>query len=112
MKFHSSILVFCNFFLYLIIVEIDAFPLGQNDLKITYGLRPKTSFTSLPTTVKQALSQGWTKEKDCSSGLNGNRYILNGDRSAMLLFNQLDLLAGISAGIPKNCNFKHIFRKI
>jgi hypothetical protein len=50
---------------------------------------------------------GWTKERDCSS-LNANRFILNGDKAQMLLFNQLGLLVGISSAIPKNCMKKQI----
>ena len=40
-------------------------------------------------------------ENNCSQ-VNGNRYILNGDRAVMLLFNENGNIAGISAGIPKN----------
>ena len=41
-------------------------------------------------------------EKNCSQ-TNGNRYILNGDRAVMLIFNANGNIAGIGAAVPKNC---------
>lgn len=84
-----------------------------NDLKVTWGINPfdSNNFQSLPRTVSEALSKGWVKEKDCSQ-INGNRYVLNGDRAAMLIFNAQGIIAGISSYVPKNLPFNFPSKKI
>jgi hypothetical protein len=74
-----------------------------DDLKITWSLNPfdTNSFMRVPRTEAEALDQGWTKERNCSQDFLGNRYLLNGDRAVMLLFDWRGNIAGMSAGIPK-----------
>jgi charged multivesicular body protein 7 len=78
-----------------------------DDLKVTWGVNPfsSTNFASMPRTVSAAVAKGWIREKGCLEGLNGDRYILRGDRAVMLIFNAAGFIAGISAGIPKNLPF-------
>ena len=78
-----------------------------NDLKIKWGLNifdTDNYFVSMPRTVANATRLGWLLEKDCSQVL-GNRYILNGDRGVMLIFDNLGFIAGIAAWIPKGLPF-------
>ena len=78
-----------------------------NDLKVTWGVNPFSSsnFASLPLSEKEAVQKKWTLDKSCKDGINGNRYILNGDRAVMLIFSSKGLIAGIAAGISKNLPF-------
>ena len=84
-----------------------------NDLKVTWGINPfdSNNFFSLPRTVADALKQGWAREKNCSE-VNGNRYILNGDRAVMLIFDSRGAIAGIASGIPKGLPFNYPADKI
>lgn len=84
-----------------------------NDLKVTWGINPfdSNNFQSLPRTEAEAKSKGWVKEKDCSK-VNGNRYIINGDRAVMLIFNSLGIIAGIGSYVPKNLPFNFPSSKI
>jgi len=78
-------------------------------LKVGFGINPfsKTTFDTLPRTVADALNDGWVLDKaagNCGadgSYFRGNRYLLNGDKAAMLLFDKSGYVAGIQAGIPK-----------
>lgn len=45
-------------------------------------------------------------EKSCAQ-VNGNRYILNGDRSVILIFNSAGVIAGIGSSIPKGLRFNY-----
>ena len=80
-----------------------------NDLKVTWGINPfgSNNYVSMPRMENDAISKGWKKEKGCADGLSGNRYLLNGDRAVMLLYTANGVIAGISAGFPKNCNLSH-----
>lgn len=84
-----------------------------NDLKVTWGINPfdSANFQSLPRTESEAKSKGWVKEKGCSE-VNGNRYILNGDRAVMLIFNALGIIAGIASHVPKSLPFNFPSPKI
>lgn len=37
-----------------------------DDLKVTWGLNPFTSYNSMPRTVEDAVNNGWTLVRDCS----------------------------------------------
>ena len=54
---------------------------------------------------QEAIQNGWKKEKGCSDGVNGNRYVLNGDRTVLLIFNANGVIAGIAAAVGKNLPF-------
>jgi hypothetical protein len=83
-----------------------------NDLKRTWGINPfGNAYVSLPRTTKDAVVAGWVMDKNCSQ-INGNRYVLKGDRMVMLLFNADGDIAGISAGVPKNTPFNFPSDKI
>lgn len=117
MNFEILILIFISA-LNLCTVQSFLFPSGTdltnwNDLKITWGINPfdSNSFVSLPRTEREARSLGWIKEKDCSE-VNGNRYILNGDRAAMLIFNAKGVIAGIASAVPKGLPFNYPSNKI
>lgn len=89
----------------------DAFLFGGptwDDLKVTWGPNPLSSyyFNSMPRTVQDAVNQNWKLEKSCSQ-VNGNRYILNGDRSVILIFNSAGRIAGIASSIPKGLPFNY-----
>jgi charged multivesicular body protein 7 len=81
---------------------------AYNDLKVTWAINPLNfwRFNSLPRQQSDAEAQGWTLFKDgCSvakSSLPGKRFILNGDLSAMLSYDQNGYIAGIQMGVPKN----------
>jgi len=74
--------IFLNAFL-----NTEAFLFGSDkwdDLKVTWGINPLSSdyFVSLPRTEQEAIGKGWAKEKSCGQ-VNGNRYVLKGDRAVM-----------------------------
>ena len=96
MKFQLLFLALVSFYI------VEANP-DWNNLKVTWGINPfgANNFVAMPRTVSEAISKGWVKEKGCSQ-INGNRYILNGDRAVMLLFNEAGAIAGISSAVPKN----------
>ncbi|XP_013408191.1 uncharacterized protein LOC106172134 [Lingula anatina] len=77
----------------------DTYPQPEwRDLSVTFG-----SFSRLPRKAEDAISSGWILDKPCS-GNNpyfGNRYILDGDVSTMLLFDKQGYIAGIQTKIPK-----------
>ena len=77
-----------------------------DNLKVTWGINPfsSESFASLPRSEKEAIANGWTKEKSCGQ-VNGNRYVLKGDRAVMLIFAKSGLIAGIATAIPKGLPF-------
>jgi len=76
-----------------------------NDLVRTWGMKQlANNFVSLPRLTEDAISAGWVADKNCTE-MNGNRYILNGDRMVMLIFGANGHIAGISAGIPKDVPF-------
>jgi len=79
-----------------------------DDLKVTWGPNPLSSyyFNSMPRTVEDAVYYGWVLEKDCSK-YNGNRYILNGDRSVILIFNTAGRIAGIATAFSKGQRFDY-----
>ena len=91
-------------------LNTEAFLFGAseswNDLKVTWGINPfgSNNFVSMPRTEQEALTKGWTREKNCSV-VNGNRYILKGDRAVMLIFSKSGLIAGIASAIPKGLPF-------
>ncbi|XP_013395237.1 uncharacterized protein LOC106162480 [Lingula anatina] len=75
-----------------------------DDLKVTFGINPfGNSFSSMPRTTKDAVSDGWKLDSKCGSNSQfmGNRYIKDGDTAVMLLFDKNGYIAGIQAGIPK-----------
>ncbi|CAF0898530.1 unnamed protein product [Brachionus calyciflorus] len=84
-----------------------------NDLKVTWGINPFNSknFQSLPRTEAEAVSLGWTKEKNCSQ-VNGNRYIFNNDNAVLLIFDVRGIIAGIATSIPKGLPFNYPSNKI
>ncbi len=63
------------------------------------------NFVSLPRMEQEAIQNGWKKEKGCSDGVNGNRYVLNGDRAVLLIFNANGVIAGIASSVGKNLPF-------
>ena len=86
-------------------ISSEAFLFGGdnwNDLKVTWGINPfgSNNFVSLPRTEQEARNKGWVKEKNCSQ-VNGNRYILKGDKAVLLIFSSSGLIAGIASQIPK-----------
>ena len=99
-----------SFYIFLIllvfIISSEAFLFGANeawnDLKVTWGINPfgSNNFVSLPRTEQEARNKGWVKEKNCSQ-VNGNRYILKGDKAVLLIFSSSGLIAGIASQIPK-----------
>lgn len=101
MNYKNNLIAIISF---LVVVKCSA---QWNDLKVTWGVNPLSwsNFASLPRTESDALKNKWTLDKSCSNGLNGNRYVLNGDRAVMLIFSSKGLIAGIAAGIPKNLPF-------
>jgi hypothetical protein len=74
-----------------------------DDLKIGWSANifDDNTFVRMPRTEDEAIDQGWTKERNCSSELPGIRYMLNGDRAVMLLYDVRGNIVGMSAGIPK-----------
>ena len=77
------------------------------DLKVTFGLNPFNSnyFASLPLTEQRAIQSGWTKDKDCSQGFRGSRYVLKGDKAILLVYDQSGNIAAIGTNIPKGLPF-------
>ena len=93
-----------------VFLSTEAFLFGGDkwdDLKVTWGVNPfgSNNFVSLPRTEQEAIGKGWTKEKSCGQ-INGNRYVLKGDRAVMLIFAKSGLIAGIATAIPKGLPFK------
>jgi len=114
MKFELLILLSLN------VIYAQAFLFSQNkadpnwnDLKVTWGVNPfdSNNFQSLPRTQAEAISKGWKLEKDCSQ-VNGNRYILNGDRASILIFNARGIIAGLASAVAKNLPFNFPSSKI
>ena len=93
-------------------VSTEAFLFGSgltwDDLKVTWGPNPLSSsyFNSMPRTVTDAINAGWKLEKTCGQ-VNGNRYILNGSREVILIFNVAGRIAGIAGMIPKGLPFNY-----
>jgi hypothetical protein len=92
-----------------VLLSTEAFLFGGDkwdDLKVTWGINPFGSgnFVSLPRTEQEAIGKGWAKEKSCGQ-VNGNRYVLKGDRAVMLIFAKSGLIAGIASAIPKGLPF-------
>ncbi|XP_074660042.1 uncharacterized protein LOC141912629 [Tubulanus polymorphus] len=77
-----------------------------DNLKVTWGINPLTSFKSQPRTIDDAKSEGYTTTDGdaCKSdgAYRGVRYIMNGDPALMLLFDKNGFIAGIQSGVPKN----------
>lgn len=82
--------------------------LTWDDLKVTWGpnLLNWQYFDAMPRTVPDAVAAGWVLEKSCSQ-VNGNRYILDGDRSILLIFNSAGYIAGIASAIPKGLAYNY-----
>lgn len=81
-----------------------------DDLSVTWGPNPLSSgyFDKLPRTNVEAIRRGWVLEKNCSQGVMGNRYILNGDKSVILIYAERDgFIAGIASAFPKNLPFNY-----
>lgn len=75
-----------------------------DDLSVTWGPNPFSSsyFDKMPRTEAEAIRKGWKMEKNCSE-VNGNRYILNGDKSVILIYSlRSGFIAGIASAVPKN----------
>ena len=92
-----------------VFLSTEAFLFGGDKLdylKVTWGVNPfgSNNFVSLPRTEQEAIGKGWTKEKSCGQ-INGNRYVLKGDRAVMLIFAKSGLIAGIATAIPKGLPF-------
>ncbi|KAJ7390942.1 hypothetical protein OS493_020962 [Desmophyllum pertusum] len=70
-----------------------------NALSVTFK-----TWSALPMDVKEAKEDGWTLTRSCNASnyFAGNRYVLNGDTAAMLLFDFNGKIAGIQNGIPKS----------
>ncbi len=66
----------------------------------------------MPRTEQEAKNKGWIREKGCENGVNGNRYVLNGDRTVMLIFNKGGIIAGIAAAVDKNLPFNFPSKQI
>jgi len=60
----------------------------------------------MPRTVSEAVQKGWTLEKSCAQ-VNGNRYILKGDKSVILIFNSSGRIAGIASALPKSLKYNY-----
>jgi len=82
----------------------------------TWRIDPtNNAFVPLPRTLAAARAQGWQFDKGCGDMINanqpmiGNRYILDGDRMNMVLFDSNGNVAGVSAAIPKNSTLKFGF---
>jgi len=80
---------------------------AYNDLKVTYSpnIFNKWTFDSLPRTLNDAVKKGWNLLKDgCKEtpdSLPGQRFILNGDFSAILVFDANGFIAGLQLGAPE-----------
>ena len=62
MKFQICVLTLLH------VLNANAFLFGGDtwdDLKVTWGVNPFTSYKSLPRTATDAINQGWTLEKTC-----------------------------------------------
>jgi len=81
---------------------------AYNDLKVTFSLNPLNSWrwNSVPRELTEAVQKGWTLHKDgckdAKDSLPGQRYILNGDLSVILVFDANGFIAGIQMGVPKS----------
>ncbi|XP_033757748.1 uncharacterized protein LOC117340081 [Pecten maximus] len=62
------------------------------------------TFISMPRTRAMALSQGYSKVSDCGDipGINGERFVKEGDYSVVLLYDINGYIAGIQIGFPHN----------
>lgn len=96
--------------LVLSVLNAHGFLFGESetwdDLKVTWGINPLSSgvYESMPRNVNDAIAKGWKLEKSCGQ-FNGNRYMLNGDRAVLLVFDTTGKIAGISTSFPKNLPF-------
>lgn len=73
-----------------------------NALKVTWGINPfGPAFADLPRNVNDAIRIGWTKIKGCSDGAVGDRYVLKGDESVVLIYNLAGEVSGVAQHIPK-----------
>lgn len=63
----------------------------------------------MPLTVNEAVKKEWKLEKGCDQ-VNGNRYILNGDRAVLLVFETSNNIAGIATGFLKNLPFNFLMQ--
>lgn len=79
-----------------------------NDLKVTWGINPFSSshFVKMPRTEAEAIKEGWTREKNCST-VNGNRYMFKGDRAVLLSYNA----AGINIYTHIHTRYNHTILK-
>lgn len=64
------------------------------------------TYASMPRTVADAISEGFTKIDDCNpnAAWRGARYIKNNDHALCLLYDVNGYIAGIQTGVPKNQN--------
>jgi len=73
-----------------------------NALKVTWGINPfGPAFNDLPRTVRLAERQRWVKKAGCSDGAIGERYVLKGDESVVLIYNLAGEIAGVATHVPK-----------
>jgi len=78
-----------------------------DDLRVTFAINPLNlwRYNPMPRTLTDAVARGWSLHKDgCSKNKNslpGQRYILNGDISVILVFDANGYIAGLQMGIPK-----------
>lgn len=72
-------------------------------LKVTWGVNPfGPAFADLPRTVRAAERARWTKVSACGdAGVPGERYVLKGDESVVLIFNVGGEIAGMATHVPK-----------
>jgi len=73
-------------------------------LAVKFGLNLFTSFVTMPLDEASAIKDNWKLDQSCddSAFFRGNRYVLNGDASVMLLFDTKGKIAGIQMGVKKN----------
>lgn len=74
-----------------------------NDLKVTFSMNSSDpqAFQPMPRTVQDAVNRGWKRDVGCTEGFNGNRFILNGDRDVILIYDANGLIAGMARSTEK-----------
>ncbi|XP_033756817.1 uncharacterized protein LOC117339372 [Pecten maximus] len=77
-----------------------------NNLRVTWYPFPIGTYvyTSMPRTVNKAIAGGFTMVSDCGDipGINGKRFVKEGDFALVLLYGVNGFIAGIQIGVPYN----------
>lgn len=97
-----------------LVYSVAASP-AWNDLKTTWGVNPlfsKWDFASLPRTVADARSQGWTlKDNGCADSTllyAGSRYWISQDPAVFLIYDVNGFIAGIQTAIDQTGPNKYV----